>query len=300
VEGATLVRTTQTGVRPLGVRGEPLHQAHAQIRAAVRRRVGGAANAALGERAARLLAEPEAHDDRQTIDWYSSAEGPVTAWADMTPDQRTAAKADVDSLLGEIRTAGEQLQALPSEDARLTGRALALSVNYPGDEYIFTVGDQPVLVAWGYDRAAAGALLPPPFIAPAPVASAAAPAIVGTAGAVATTSRFAWLRWLLLGLLLIAMLLVASWLLRGCAPVDPSVAIDRKPPEVPEAPPPPPDDPTKAKQAALDLEKAKEAELKKKLEDLEAELKKKIDACPKTPPPTQAPPRKAELPTSAG
>ena len=39
--GTTLVRTTLTGVRPLGVRGEPLHTTHEQIRSVVHRRSAG-------------------------------------------------------------------------------------------------------------------------------------------------------------------------------------------------------------------------------------------------------------------
>ena len=37
---STLIVTTRTGVRPLGVRGEPLHNWAAQLRGAVRRRLG--------------------------------------------------------------------------------------------------------------------------------------------------------------------------------------------------------------------------------------------------------------------
>ncbi|HEX2888679.1 MAG TPA: hypothetical protein VHP59_19725, partial [Vineibacter terrae] len=67
--GTTLVRTTLTGVRPLGVRGEPLHHAQAQLRAVVRRR--------LDDRHFHLLAEPQPHDLGGRIDWYSELQGPV-------------------------------------------------------------------------------------------------------------------------------------------------------------------------------------------------------------------------------
>ena len=66
---STLVVTTQSGVRPLGVRGEPLHNAAAQLRRVVRRR--------LGDDAAGLLADPQLHDDGKTIDWYAEWDGEV-------------------------------------------------------------------------------------------------------------------------------------------------------------------------------------------------------------------------------
>ena len=52
---STLIVTTRTGVRPLGVRGEPLHNAASQLRRVIRRR--------LGDPAADLLAEPQLHED---------------------------------------------------------------------------------------------------------------------------------------------------------------------------------------------------------------------------------------------
>ena len=57
---STLIVTTRSGVRPLGVRGEPLHNAAPQLRRVVRRR--------LGDAAADLLADPQLargrHGDR--------------------------------------------------------------------------------------------------------------------------------------------------------------------------------------------------------------------------------------------
>ena len=65
----TLIVTTRSGVRPLGVRGEPLHNSAPQLRRVVRRR--------LGDGAADLLAEPQLHEDGKAIDWYASWPGVV-------------------------------------------------------------------------------------------------------------------------------------------------------------------------------------------------------------------------------
>ena len=65
----TLIVTTRSGVRPLGVRGEPLHNSAPQLRRVVRRR--------LGDGAADLLADPQLHEDGKAIDWYAGWPGAV-------------------------------------------------------------------------------------------------------------------------------------------------------------------------------------------------------------------------------
>jgi hypothetical protein len=81
---ATLVRTTEFGARPLGVRGEPLHNTHAQIRDVVRRR--------LGDRHFHLLAEPQAYPATGRIDWY--ADGERNSDADANQDAGGNGRAD--------------------------------------------------------------------------------------------------------------------------------------------------------------------------------------------------------------
>jgi len=239
VAGTNLVRTTLTGVRPLGVRGEPLHQAHEQIRGVVRRR--------LGERHARLLAEPQPDELGRRIDWYTDLPGDVVPFAELAPERKASLLLDVEKLSQDIAKLADSLKAAPSDDARLTGRALELTARRPSDDYIFLVGDQPVIVAWGYEPDAAGTLLPPPMLpaaapaTPPPVGApvAAAPAVVLASGpaTLVAAAPFSWLRWLLIGLLTILLTLLASYFLRQCSPVGPAVAVTHLPP--PPAPPPP-------------------------------------------------------------
>ncbi len=75
----TLIVTTQSGVRPLGVRGEPLHNAAPQLRRVVRRR--------LGDDAAGLLADPQAHEDGKAIDWYADWPGHVQPLSALAPER---------------------------------------------------------------------------------------------------------------------------------------------------------------------------------------------------------------------
>ena len=60
-----------------------------------------------------------------------------------------------------------------------------------------------------------------------------------------------WLAALLMGLLLVLALLIASWFLRTCAPVEPSAEIVMREAERPPPPPAPPD-PTPLLKASLD------------------------------------------------
>ena len=79
---STLVVTTRSGVRPLGVRGEPLHNAAPQLRRVVRRR--------LGDAAADLLADPQPHEDGKAIDWHAGWSGAVRPVTDLEPAKRDA------------------------------------------------------------------------------------------------------------------------------------------------------------------------------------------------------------------
>src|SRR6478735_3387216 len=100
---STLIATTRTGVRPLGVRGEPLHNTAAQLRGAIRRR--------LGDGMADLLAEPQLHEDGQAIDWYAGWPGAVRRVADLASTQRGTILADVDRALAKIGELGGTLAA---------------------------------------------------------------------------------------------------------------------------------------------------------------------------------------------
>lgn len=283
---ATLVRSTLTGVRPLGVRGEPLHTTHEQIRGVVRRR--------LSERHARLLAEPQTDDIGRRIDWYSEVEGTVAPLSSLSPGSRAAALAEVESLGKDIEGLGARLAETPSDDARLLGRALALAVRRPSDDYVFLVGDQPVVVCWGYEAEAAGAIMSaatPPAVASTPVI---APATVPVATAVVPAIARRGPIWpaVPVGLLGVLLLIGTAYWLRQIIPVDPDVAVTQLPaPPAPPAPPPPPD-PAIGLNKDLGQAQQDSDRLKATLASLRDELSAKRAACkpPEPPKPPPAPP----------
>lgn len=107
------------------------------------------------------------------------------------------------------------------------------------------------------------------------------------------SERLGWPHWwgaLLFGLLLVLLALIASWLLRACAPVDPTLNVAALQSPAPPPPEPPPD-PTPALKASLQDVAADGKTLAAERAKLEAELKGKLAACK----PVEEPPKpKAE------
>lgn len=301
-ERPTLLVTTRLGVRPLGVRGEPLHAVAGQLMAVIRRR--------LGPETADLLADPQLRESGEGIDWYAQRDGQVRRFAELSDSERTDLLAKAESRLETIRGLGCQLEASTSSDeARLIGRSLLLATRRPSDDFVYSVDGEPVIVAWGYEADAAASLtgfLPPavPHVAP-PVPAAT----LASAPAVLLPARLGWSRFLsalLFGLLLLLILLLTSWLLRACAPVDPDVNVATLETPAPPAPEPP-EDPTPLLKASLDEAQADEKKLRAELASLQDDLKNKLDQCkpvepPKVatpPPPPPPPPKPAEPPPPA-
>lgn len=295
----TLIVTTRSGVRPLGVRGEPLHNAAPQLRRVVRRR--------LGDDAAGLLADPQLHEDGKAIDWYADWTGQIQPLSALAPERRAEVTAMVERTLADIRRLGDTLAgAGPREDMGVVGLSLQLAARAPAESFIFTVGDRPVIVGWGYEKEAAAALLPvtlpqapPPSPLPATPPLTAHRAVlqtpVVTPAPLLASTTIPWLRTLLLALPLLLLLMGGAWLLRGLLPADPALAVATRegPPAAaaPEAPP----DPSPALKAAFSTEQSRGRVLQIELSLVEAELKRRIADC-KPPEPPKPPPQVALAP----
>lgn len=100
-----------------------------------------------------------------------------------------------------------------------------------------------------------------------------------------------------MGLLLILALLIGSWFLRACAPVEPLTSVSTLETPAPPAPEPPPD-PTPILKASLEDSEADGRRLHAEAVALEGEIKAKLAQCkPVEPPkPVVPPPKPVELP----
>jgi hypothetical protein len=293
---ATLIVTTKSGVRPLGVRGEPLHNAAPQLRRVVRRR--------LGDAAADLLAEPQPHEDGKAIDWYAGWPGAVQSLSVLPPERRTEVMAGIDRDLAEIRRLGDSLAGTgPREESGVVGLSLQLAARAPSESFVFMVGERPVIVCWGYEKEAAAGLLPTslPAVPPSPPSPPIHRPVLEAPGGqpLPSTVRPAsvpipWLRALLAAVPLLLLLLGAAWLLRGLLPEHPEQNLATR--EGPPAPPPPepPADPLPALKAAFSTEESRGRVLKVELSLIEAELRKRIAEC--KPPEPPKPPQVAVAP----
>lgn len=167
-----LITATSAAILPLGLDGHPLHDRQEQIRAVLEQR--------LGRRHALLLAEAERRPGSDVTDWYSDAPGTAVGAASMDEAEREQLRTVVDAMLGDIDRLGGELEAAKTAGARTAGRHLRLAARRPADDtFLYRVGEQPVLVAWGHDDAR-----PPVNVAP-PVAVATGAAVATPATAVA-------------------------------------------------------------------------------------------------------------------
>jgi hypothetical protein len=291
---STLIVTTRSGMRPLGVRGEPLHNSAVQLGRIVRRR--------LGDEVADLLAEPQLHADGKGIDWYANWAGEVRSVADLDPKERGEILSQVDRGLIAIGRLGQSLAGGGNgEDTSAIGQSLELAARRPAESFVFLVGGRPVVVCWGYEKETASSLLPLPTV-PRPalarrsVLEQPKPFPVAPPAAIGRTASIPWFRTLLLALPFLALLLVGIWMLRDLLPVTPALALaTREPPGTTPAAATPAD-PRPILKTSLSQEQARAKALQIEISAIEGELTKRIAACkPAAPPPPPKPPAQAAI-----
>src|SRR5262249_50737222 len=140
-------------------------------------------------------------------------------------EHKQAVLGEIEQGLAGIRRLGDALAgAGPKEEMGVVGLSLQLAARAPSDSFIFMVGERPCIVCWGYEKEAAGSLLPaivprapqrPPVLA--------APALRPLAPLPARV--IPWARTLLVALPLLLLLLAAAWLLREMLPTPPDLAL---------------------------------------------------------------------------
>lgn len=221
---ATLLATvSRADVHALAYAGIQVYSCFSQIRDMLRDK--------FGEEYALLFAEPVENGSASAIDWYTSAEGPTQKLADLPESAKEQVIARISDMAQAIQAYADELVQSSSQMRVTRGHILNLALQYPDNSYIYTIGNQPVFVCWGFGpgtpgvepqnltRLLAARPAPAPQKAPepAPVAEPEKPvAPTGQAAKaapvtapVAVRSSLAWLWWLLP--VLLALLLF--WLL---------------------------------------------------------------------------------------
>lgn len=174
------VASTQPGAAHAVVVGaRPVIDAHAEIVAALRSR--------LGQAHADLLAAPRRADDG-TLEWRTALAGPVQPASALPDDERRKLGQRAQRMLDEIRGLGQLLRA-EDASAQLLGHQVEGAAAWPAAEQLYRVAGKPVVVLWGHAPAPAA----DPIVPVAPPLPPAAP----PPAAVAAPARRSW--WWLLG-----------------------------------------------------------------------------------------------------
>ena len=197
--------------QPLGVFGQPVHQSHVQLQAALKRR--------LGDRYASFFAAPRMDAQGNRVTWTSPVEGEVRSWRELSDEEQAERALDLQVMKSELEAYMTELRAFEGQgkDAKAATAFVAVleqALKTPNDSWLYFVGDQPVSAFWGFREDET-----PPFetlsAAPRvrPTATAASP--MAEAASAAPDRRsivFPWW-WLLvpLLLLLLAFLLWYFW-----------------------------------------------------------------------------------------
>ncbi len=210
----TFISRTDVGAyRSIGVSGSPAFQSSGQIFDVLERR--------LSKRHRQVFAEPVTDGRSQDIDWWTDAEGPVTAYADMSPEEQDALRQEVGGLFSDIEQTAQSLITANKGDSAAVGALLRAAMQSPAPVGLYRVGESPVVILWGHEPQTnqvspimADPVRPPPPGTPPITPDAPLPQEEEPEERRGWIFP-AWLRWLLLALLL---LLLAFFLLRACAP----------------------------------------------------------------------------------
>lgn len=211
-----LLRTgTLTDYHPVGAVGHPVYLAAAQLRAALARR--------LGPDLADSFAIPQRNEDGDTLDWYAPRPGPVVPWSAASPEERLSAQSQLMENRTRIDELARTMQADPDPERQVFARLLAHVFNFPDEDHVYLVDGRPVVTFWGFvrDREAVGSdplvnlgrLAAPPTEWSLDLADEPRQ---DRSPEPAPRRGLPW--WIWFPLVLLALVLLLLFLLRGCVP----------------------------------------------------------------------------------
>jgi hypothetical protein len=110
----------------------------------------------LDAEAAAMLSEPQIVPREGRHQWLAEApiDAPLVRLDQASPDQAAAARRRLDEVRLRARTVWESLNATGSEKSRQQAVAILRAFEVPDDdEYVWLIGERPLLVGWGHERA---------------------------------------------------------------------------------------------------------------------------------------------------
>ena len=165
-----LLTSQRNAMRALASQGIFATDCHAQVSSIIAQHLGPAHAA--------LIAEPQHDPGQQRIDWYASVDGTATPVSALPAEEAERLRARAGELARDILHLSEQWGKDAQSREALAGQMLALVLQHPQEDDLWSVGGQPVLVNWGFAPGAVGAM--PQDLSrmggAIPVAAAAAPA----------------------------------------------------------------------------------------------------------------------------
>ena len=210
-----LLTSQRNAMRALASQGIFATDCHAQVCSIIAQHLSPAHAA--------LIAEPQHDPGQQRIDWYAGVNGTATPVSALPAEEAERLRARAGELARDILHLSEQWGKDAQSREALAGQMLALVLQHPHDDDLWSVDGQPVLVNWGFAPGAVGAMPQdlsrmggaiPVAAAAAPVAAAAVPVAAAGSGCLG------WLLPLLLALLLLWLLLAALGILPSPLPAS--------------------------------------------------------------------------------
>lgn len=101
---------------------------------------------------ASLWARPQNAETEGEILWLTELQGEVVPLTSLSGEERAQANVRLDERLTEIRRMALLLHRVEPESIGLVD-AMQKAAPYPGDDYVFLVGGEPVIVFWGFEAA---------------------------------------------------------------------------------------------------------------------------------------------------
>ncbi len=176
-----------------------------------------------------VFCEPSPTPDGVATDWYAQCGGAVRQLHSLDEGEASVVRSRLGELVGDILALADRLETAGGQSDWRLAEALRNAVEVPASDAVWLVGDQPVLVTWGYtrdtDKAPRGIIRqfiparPPPPPPPPPGNVEHVTMVPGRQKS--ETDVLWWLGWLLLA----GLVFLVFWLLIApCAVVLPGLA----------------------------------------------------------------------------